>query len=117
MNAPADRAAELRALLQHHAHQYYVLDAPQIPDAVRPAVPGTAGDRGRASRTAHARFADAARRRRRADGLLPVRHALPMLSIRTETDTTAEGARAFDARVRRELALPPDAPLVDTTPS
>ena len=47
------------------------------------------------------------------DGLVPVRHALPMLSIRTETDTTAEGARAFDARVRRELALPDDAPPVE----
>jgi DNA ligase (NAD+) len=27
------RAAELRALLQRHAHRYYVLDAPEIPDA------------------------------------------------------------------------------------
>src|SRR5438046_1925647 len=33
---PADtraRAAELRRLLQHHAHRYYVLDDPEIPDA------------------------------------------------------------------------------------
>ena len=30
---PSRRAAELRALLQHHAHRYYVLDAPEIPDA------------------------------------------------------------------------------------
>ena len=30
---PAARAAELRALLHHHAHRYYVLDAPEIPDA------------------------------------------------------------------------------------
>jgi DNA ligase (NAD+) len=29
----ATRAAELRALLQHHAHQYYVLDRPEIDDA------------------------------------------------------------------------------------
>jgi DNA ligase (NAD+) len=34
-----------------------------------------------------------------------------MLSIRTETDTTAGGAQAFDARVRRELALAEDAPI------
>jgi DNA ligase (NAD+) len=33
-----------------------------------------------------------------------------MLSIRTETDTEASGAENFDARVRRELALPADAP-------
>ena len=30
---PAARAAQLRAQLQHHAHRYYVLDDPQIPDA------------------------------------------------------------------------------------
>jgi hypothetical protein len=30
---------------------------------------------------------------------------VPMLSIRTETDTEPAGARAFDARVRRELGL------------
>ena len=38
---------------------------------------------------------------------------VPMLSIRTETDTSAAGALAFDARVRRELALPADAPPVE----
>jgi hypothetical protein len=27
------RAAALRGQLHHHAHRYYVLDAPQIPDA------------------------------------------------------------------------------------
>jgi DNA ligase (NAD+) len=36
-----------------------------------------------------------------------------MLSIRTETDTTEGGARAFDARVRRELGLADDAPPVE----
>ena len=30
---PAERAADLRAQLHHHAHRYYVLDAPEIPDA------------------------------------------------------------------------------------
>ena len=30
---PAERAAELRAQLNHHAHRYYTLDAPAIPDA------------------------------------------------------------------------------------
>jgi DNA ligase (NAD+) len=46
------------------------------------------------------------------DGFAPVRHVVPMLSIRTETDTEASGALAFDARVRRELALADDAPPV-----
>ena len=46
-------------------------------------------------------------------GFVPVRHAVPMLSIRTETDTTAGGAEAFDARVRRELGLAGDAAPID----
>jgi DNA ligase (NAD+) len=113
MNEPAERAAELRALLQHHAHQYYVLDAPQIPDAeydrlfrelqaLEEADPSLRTPDSPTQRVGGAVL----------DGLVPVRHALPMLSIRTETDTTAEGARAFDARVRRELGLPEDAPPV-----
>ena len=35
MSIPArvqERADALRELLHHHAHQYYVLDAPEIPD-------------------------------------------------------------------------------------
>ena len=32
-DAQQRRAQELRRLLQHHAHRYYVLDAPEIPDA------------------------------------------------------------------------------------
>ena len=35
-----------------------------------------------------------------------------MLSIRTETDTTAGAAAEFDARIRRDLALAADAPPV-----
>ncbi|KAF5288830.1 hypothetical protein FQR65_LT20885 [Abscondita terminalis] len=48
-----------------------------------------------------------------ADGLMPVRHAVPMLSIRTETDNEATGAEAFDARIRKELELAEDAPPVE----
>jgi DNA ligase (NAD+) len=40
------------------------------------------------------------------EGLAPVRHAVPMLSIHTETDTEASGAQAFDARVRASWAWP-----------
>src|SRR5690606_30556297 len=42
-----------------------------------------------------------------------VRHRLPMLSIRTETDTEASGAHAFDARTRRELGLGEGDPEVE----
>ncbi len=42
-----------------------------------------------------------------ADAFEPVRHAVPMLSIRTETDTTVGAAAKFDARIRRDLGSPP----------
>ena len=48
----------------------------------------------------------------RAAEFAPVVHRIPMLSIRTETDTTASGATEFDARIRRELKLADDAPPV-----
>jgi DNA ligase (NAD+) len=48
----------------------------------------------------------------RAAEFAPVRHRVPMLSIRTETDTTVGGAADFDARMRRELKLAPDAPPI-----
>ncbi len=35
----------------------------------------------------------------------PVRHGVPMLSIRTETDSSSDGARNFDKRIRKELKL------------
>jgi len=111
MNAHQARAAELRALLQHHARQYYVLDAPQIPDAEYDRLFNEL----QALEAAHPalRTPDSPTQRVGGavlEGLTPVRHALPMLSIRTETDTTADGARAFDARVRRELGLDEGAP-------
>ncbi|WP_374430804.1 NAD-dependent DNA ligase LigA [Ideonella dechloratans] len=105
----AAEAAQLRATLHHHAHQYYVLDAPELPDAEYDRL-------FRRLQALEAQYpslltADSPTQRvggRVLDGFTPVRHAVPMLSIRTETDTTAGGAEAFDARVRRELALAED---------
>ncbi len=110
---PAARAAELRTLLHHHAHRYYVLDDPEIPDAEYDRLFAEL----QALEEAHPslRTPDSPTQRvlgRVLDGLAPVGHAVPMLSIRTETDTTAAGAEAFDARVRRELGLADDAPPV-----
>ncbi|RVU47085.1 NAD-dependent DNA ligase LigA [Rubrivivax rivuli] len=109
----APRAAELRAQLHHHAHLYYVLDAPALPDAEYDRL----FQELQAIEAAHPELltADSPTQRvigRVLDGFTPVRHAVPMLSIRTETDTTAAGATAFDERVRRELALSPEAPPV-----
>ncbi|MCL4699163.1 MAG: NAD-dependent DNA ligase LigA, partial [Burkholderiaceae bacterium] len=94
----AARAAELRALLHHHAHRYYVLDAPEIPDAEYDRL----FQELQALEAAHPdlRAPDSPTQRvlgRVLEGLTPVRHVVPMLSIQTETDTTAAGAVAFDA--------------------
>ncbi|WP_018410659.1 NAD-dependent DNA ligase LigA [Methyloversatilis thermotolerans] len=110
----AARAAELRALITRHDRLYYEQDAPEIPDA----------EYDRLFRELQAleaehptlRTPDSPTQRvggRPLDAFAPVRHAVPMLSIRTETDTEASGALNFDARVRRELALPEDAPPVE----
>ncbi|MBP6899573.1 MAG: NAD-dependent DNA ligase LigA [Burkholderiaceae bacterium] len=110
-DAIAHRAAALRQQLQHHAHRYYVLDAPEIPDAEYDRL----FQELQALEAAHPSLRTADSPTQRVGGavlagLVPVRHAVPMLSIQTETDTTAEGARAFDGRVRRELGLAADAP-------
>jgi DNA ligase (NAD+) len=110
---PARRAAELRELLQYHAHRYYVLDAPEIPDAEYDRL----FEELQSVEAAHPELITADSPTQRVigkvlAGFVPVRHAVPMLSIRTETDTTAGGAEAFDARVRRELGLAADAPPV-----
>lgn len=114
---PSDAQQHLQALrsqLHHHAHQYYVLDAPQIPDA----------EYDRLFRELQALEAehpewitpDSPTQRvggKPLDAFTPVRHVVPMLSIRTETDTESSGAEAFDARVRKELELLDAAPAVE----
>ena len=100
------RAAELRTQLNHHAHLYYVLDEPSIPDAEYDRL----FQELQALEAAHPELLTPDSPTQRVigkvlDGFVPVRHAVPMLSIRTETDTESSGAVAFDARVRRELGL------------
>ena len=103
---PAQRVAQLHTILHEHAYRYYVLDEPTIPDAEYDRL----FQELQALEAAHPELAGADSPTQRVsgqvlDGFASVRHALPMLSIRTETDTTAGGALAFDARVRRELGL------------
>lgn len=101
----ARRLQELRALLHHHAHRYYTLDAPEIPDA----------DYDRLFRELQAIEAehpdwvtpDSPTQRvggKVLDGFASVRHRVPMLSIRTETDTEASGAEKFEQQLRSYLA-------------
>ncbi len=107
------RMAELRALLHHHAWRYYTLDDPEIPDAEYDRL----FQELQALEAAHPEWAtpDSPTQRVGAqvlDAFAPVRHRVPMLSIRTETDTEASGAEAFDTRVRKELGLSEaDAPV------
>jgi len=110
---PRARAARLRTLLHHHAHRYYVLDAPEIPDAEYDRL----FQELQAIEAEHPELRTADSPTQRVvgavlAGLAPVKHAVPMLSIETETDTTAAGAQKFDARVRAALELADDAPPV-----
>lgn len=102
----AVRIAQLRAELERHSENYYVHDAPTVPDAEYDRL-------FRELQTLEAQHPelltlDSPTQRvggKILDGFVAVRHAVPMLSIRTETDNTAAGALAFDTRVRKELEL------------
>jgi DNA ligase (NAD+) len=117
MSVPAavrERVDALREVLHHHAHRYYVLDEPEIPDAEYDALFREL----QALEENHPELLtpDSPTQRvggRVLEGFAKVRHVVPMLSIRTETDIEASGARNFDARVRRELGLAEGEPPVE----
>ncbi len=102
----AARIARLRAEIERHNHAYYVLDAPTVPDAEYDRLFREL----QVLEAQHPELAapDSPTRRvggRPLDMFAPVRHAVAMLSIRTETDISDAGAIAFDARVRKELGM------------
>ena len=110
----ATRIAQLRAEIEWHNHAYYVLDAPLVPDAeydrlfrelqsLEAKHPELAAPDSPTCRVGG----------KPLDAFAPVRHAVPMLSIRTETDISDAGAIAFDARVRKELGLSENDPAVE----
>ncbi len=109
--AAVARAQALRDEIAGHNRRYYEQDNPAISDAAYDALfrelqalearhPALQTPESPTQAVGGARAASFA----------PVVHRVPMLSIRTETDTTAAGAVDFDARIRRELKLPDDAP-------
>jgi DNA ligase (NAD+) len=109
MTAPSvvfERAAELRTQLERHDYCYYVLDAPTIPDAEYDRL-------FRELAALETQYPDLQRVEsptQRVGGqalsaFAAVAHRVPMLSIRTETDISAGGARTFDAQIRRELGF------------
>jgi DNA ligase (NAD+) len=108
------RILALRKTLQEHAYRYYVLDEPSLPDAEYDRL-------FQSLQSLEKEFPqlvtpDSPTQRvggQVLEGFASVRHARPMLSIRTETDTQASGAENFDARIRRELALGAEAADVE----
>jgi DNA ligase (NAD+) len=111
---PRQRVARLRAEIERHNRLYYVEDAPEITDAeydrlfreleaLEQQHPELASPDSPTQRVGGAPASD----------LAPVRHEIPMLSIRTETDTEDTGAAKFDARVRKELGLGAGDPPVE----
>jgi DNA ligase (NAD+) len=109
-----ERLAYLRGELQRHGHLYYVLDAPELPDAQYDAL----FQELQALEQANPQWQtpDSPTQRiggKPLDAFVSVRHAVPMLSIRTETDTKSSGAEAFDARIRKELELTEDSAPVE----
>lgn len=102
----ADQARALREALERHNHAYYALDAPTVPDAEYDRLFREL----QSLEASHPELRTPDSPTLRVGGKpLPefgqVVHRVPMLSIRTETDTEASGAEAFDGRVRRELGL------------
>ncbi|MBN8780098.1 NAD-dependent DNA ligase LigA [Thiobacillus sp.] len=108
------RATALRREIERHNYAYYVLDQPTVPDAEYDRLFREL----QALEDEHPELVtpDSPTRRvggKPLDAFPKVRHAVPMLSIRTETDTEASGAQAFDARVRKELGLGEHDPPVE----
>jgi DNA ligase (NAD+) len=109
-----ERLAYLRGELQRHGYLYYVLDAPELPDAQYDVL----FQELQALEQANPQWQtpDSPTQRiggKPLDAFASVRHAVPMLSIRTETDTESSGAEAFDARIRKELELTEDSAPVE----
>ncbi|MBR6976466.1 MAG: NAD-dependent DNA ligase LigA [Ottowia sp.] len=107
---PKEHAAALREKLNRAAHQYYTLDAPELPDAEYDRLFAEL----QALEAAHPELRTPDSPTQRVGGaplaeFAQVRHSVPMLSIHTETDSSPAGAAAFDARVRAALELAGDA--------
>ncbi len=107
------RSQELAKLLHRWNYEYYVLDNPTVPDAEYDRVFAELA----ALEATYPQLKTPDSPTQRVGGevrsdLAKVRHAVPMLSIHTETDFSDEGAFAFDARVRKELGLQAEDPEV-----
>ena len=105
---PTPEAQHLALCAEIHRldHAYYVLDAPLLPDSEYDHL----FQELQALESRHPQLITPDSPTQRVGGqalsaFAAVSHAVPMLSIRTETDTEASGAEAFDTRIRKELGL------------
>jgi DNA ligase (NAD+) len=97
--APEKRAAELRRVIEHHNHRYYVLDDPEVSDAEYDDLLNELRDA--EAEHPELRTPDSPTQRvggRPLDKFVQVRHLQPMLSLANARNE--EELRAWDARVR-----------------
>lgn len=108
------RILELRRLIEEANYRYYVLDAPTIPDAEY--------DRlfqelqGLEAQYPELITIDSPTCRiggKASNAFVPVKHVVPMLSIRTETNKPSEWALSFDAEKRDQLGMGPEDPPIE----
>src|SRR3954470_23596939 len=117
MSVPAEARSRVQALhvqLERHNRLYYIDDSPEISDAEYDRLFKELQEL--EEKFPELRTADSPTQRVGAapsEKLVQVPHAVPMLSIRTETDTEDRGAEKFDARIRREVGLKAEDPPVE----
>ncbi len=105
---PAERAAALRQLIEHHDHRYYVLDEPEAADAEYDALM----DELRQLEQEHPEVLTRGSPTQRVGGrplerFTPCPHLQPMLSLATAR--SEEELRAWEGRIRALLAKEGDA--------
>src|SRR3954470_15709896 len=117
MSVPAEARSRVQALhveLERHNRLYYIDDSPEISDVEYDRLFKELQEL--EEKFPELRTADSPTQRvggAPSEKLVQVPHAVPMLSIRTETDTEDRGAEKFDTRIRRELGLKAEDPPVE----
>src|SRR3954466_450812 len=117
MSVPAEARSRVQALhveLERHNRLYYIDDSPEISDAEYDQLFNELQEL--EEKFHELRTPDSPTQRvggAPREELVQVRHAVPMLSIRTETDTEDSGAEKFDTRIRRELGLKAEDPPLE----
>jgi DNA ligase (NAD+) len=101
----AGRAAELRQLLNRAAHAYYVLDAPELEDAVYDRLYRELLELEQAQPELQSRDSPTQRvGGKAAQGFQSVAHRIPLLSL--DNAFNADELSAWDQRLRRQLEQP-----------